>query len=148
MIMFYDILLLDDIACIKETLEQGRKRLCSLVQCIRGRVDIGSREIIDFSSGQAPILLQEVFSQATTRGWEGLVLKGCDDPYFSLDGIWFIKLKKDYIAGLGDTADLAIVGGRRDAIDEQELNIGRLWWTSFYIGCLENKDEAPPHQRC
>jgi hypothetical protein len=39
------------------------------------------------------------------------VLKGCDDPYFSLNSTKaFIKLKKDYIAGLGDTADFAIVG--------------------------------------
>ena len=152
MIMLYDILLLDDIACIKENLEQRRQRLCSLAQCIRGRVGIGSRKIIDFSSGRATILLQEVFTQAITRRWEGLVLKGCDDPYFSLDGTRFIKLKKDYIAGLGDAVDLAIVGGRRDATDEQEMNIGRLRWTSFYIGCLENKDEvrrsnAKPHFR-
>lgn len=54
------------------------------------------------------------------------MLKGCDDPYFFLDGTRFIKLKKDYIAELRDTADLAIVDGRRDATDEQELNIGRL----------------------
>jgi DNA ligase 4 len=152
MIMFYDILLLDDISCFRETREQRRQQLCSLVQCIRGRVGIGSREVIDFSSRQAPILLQEVFNQAVTRRWEGLMLKGCDDPFFSLDGTRFIKLKKDYIAGLGDTADLAIVGGRRDATDEQELNIGRLRWISFYIGCLENKDEvcrsnAKPHFR-
>jgi hypothetical protein len=54
----------------------------------------------------------------------------------------FIKLKKDHIAGLGDTADFTIVGGRRDARDEQEFGIGKLWWTSFYIRCLENKDEV------
>ena len=34
------------------------------------------------------------------------------------------------------------MGGHRDAKDEQELGIGKLWWTSFYIGCLENKDEV------
>jgi hypothetical protein len=28
-----------------------------------------------------------------------------------------------------------------DAKDEQELGIRKLWWTSFYIGCLENKYE-------
>lgn len=44
----------------------------------------------------------------------------------------------DYIAGLGDTADFAIVGGHRDAKDEQELGIEKLWWTSFYIGCLND----------
>jgi len=71
------------------------------------------------------------------------VLKGRDDPYFSFHRInGYIKLKKDYIVGLGDTADLAIVGGRRDAKDKQELRIGKLFWTSFYIGCLENKDEV------
>jgi hypothetical protein len=26
--------------------------------------------------------------------------------------------------------------------DEEELGIRKLWWTSFYIGCLENKDEV------
>jgi DNA ligase-4 len=71
------------------------------------------------------------------------VLKGCDGPYFLFHGIKsFIKLKKDHIAGLGDIADFVIVSGRRDVRDEQELGIGKLWWTSFYIGCLENKDEV------
>jgi DNA ligase 4 len=83
------------------------------------------------------------FAGAIVQRWEGLVLKGYDDPYFSLNGSKvIIKLKKDYIAGLGDTADFAIIGGRRDAKDEQELGIRKLWWTSFYIGCLENKDEV------
>ncbi|GAB1312558.1 hypothetical protein MFIFM68171_02768 [Madurella fahalii] len=71
------------------------------------------------------------------------LLKGCDDPYFSLDRSKArIKLKKDYIPGFGDTADLIVVGGRRDARDEQEIGAGKLWWTSFYIGCVENKGEA------
>jgi hypothetical protein len=92
-----------------------------------GRAEIESREIVNFSSFDAPELLSEAFARAITRRWEGFVLKGCDDPYFSFNGTAsFIKLKKDYIAGLGDTADFAIVGGRRDARDEQELGIGKL----------------------
>jgi DNA ligase-4 len=55
------------------------------------------------------------------------VLKGCDDPYLSSEeGRTFIKLKKDYIPGLGDTADFVIVGGRQDAGDAQDLQIGKL----------------------
>lgn len=70
------------------------------------------------------------------------MLKGCNDPYFSLNSAKaFIRLGGDYIEGLGDTADFAIVGGHRDEKDEQELGVGKLWRTSFYIGCLENKDE-------
>jgi DNA ligase-4 len=143
MIIFYDLLLLDGTVYIRETHNIRHRRLCTLVDCITGRADITSLEIIDFSSPNAPEVLGKVFAQAIVQRWEGLVLKGCDDPYISLNSAKaFIKLKKDYIPGLGDTADFAIVGGHRDAKDEQELGIGKLWWTSFYIGCLENKEEV------
>ncbi|KAM4056415.1 ATP dependent DNA ligase [Hirsutella rhossiliensis] len=59
-----------------------------------------------------------------------------------LDDTSSIKLKKDYIPGLGDSADFTIVGGNHSAEDEQEIGIGKLWWTSFFIGCMENKDEV------
>jgi DNA ligase 4 len=55
------------------------------------------------------------------------VLKDCDDSYFLFSGIQsFIKLKKDYIPGFGDTTDFAVIGGRRDIKDEQEIGIGKL----------------------
>lgn len=96
-----------------------------------------------FASLDADRQLSELFAQAITQRSEGLVLKDSDGPYFSAHGMQpMIKLNKDYIQGLGHTADLNIIGGFRDATDEQELNIGKLWWTSFYIGCLENKDDV------
>jgi hypothetical protein len=95
MIIFYDILLLDDTVCIREPHDRRRRLLESLIHCISGRADIGSREIIDFSSFDAPELLSEAFARAIARRWEGFVLKGCDDPYFSFKGTKsFIKLKK------------------------------------------------------
>uniref|UniRef100_A0A8H7K6E6 ATP-dependent DNA ligase family profile domain-containing protein n=1 Tax=Bionectria ochroleuca TaxID=29856 RepID=A0A8H7K6E6_BIOOC len=142
MIMFYDILLLDDIVCVRDSHETRRQLLQSLVRRIPGRADIGSREIVEFSSFTAPEQLNETFARAIAQRWEGLVLKGCDDPYFSFDTRKsFIKLKKDYIPGLGDTADFVIIGGSRNANDEQELGIGKLWWTAFYIACVENRRE-------
>jgi DNA ligase 4 len=102
-------------------------QLRALVHHTSGRVDIGSREIIKFSSPSATKLLRQAFAQAIARRWEGFVLKGCTDPYFSFNGAnSFIKLKKDYIPSLGDTADFAIVGGHRNAKDEQEVSIGKL----------------------
>ena len=143
MIMFYDVLLFDDIACISESLSTRRLRLRSLVQCIPGQADLGNYEMIDFSFPDAYDKLSRAFARAITQRWEGLVLKAYDGPYFSLNGSQsHIKLKKDYIPGLGDTADFAIVGGSRDAKVEQELGIGKLWWTSFYIGCLLNKNDV------
>lgn len=45
-----------------------------------------------------------------------------------------------YKAVLEDTADLAVKGGRCGAWHEQELGLGKLARTSFYLGCLENKE--------
>jgi len=141
MIMFYDILLLDDIVCATEPHDKRSHRLRSVVH--PGRAEIGTRVKIRFLSRHAPELLRYEFARAITAHWEDLVLKGCDDPYFAFSGTHqYIKLKKDYITGLGDTADFAIIGGRRDARDEQELRIGKLAWTTFYLGCLENKDDV------
>jgi DNA ligase 4 len=50
-----------------------------------GRADVGSREKIDFSSRRAPTLLQQAFARAIIQQWEGLVLKGCDQPFVSFD---------------------------------------------------------------
>ncbi|KAH7124529.1 hypothetical protein EDB81DRAFT_911349 [Dactylonectria macrodidyma] len=123
----YDILLLDDIVCGLKTHDEWRRRLQSLVRRIPGRTDIGSREVIEFSSFDAAERLSETFARAITQRWEGFVLKGCDNTYFSFNRSRpFIKLKKDYIPGLGDTADFVIIRGRRDAGDEHELSISSL----------------------
>ena len=98
-----------------------------MVYCISGRVDIGIREIIDFVFFDAVELFSEVFTRVITRLWEGFMLKDCDEPYFLFNRIkLFIKLKKDYIAGLGDAVDFIIISGRRDTRDEQEFGIGKL----------------------
>jgi DNA ligase 4 len=55
------------------------------------------------------------------------MLKDCDNPYFSFHGTKsFIKLKKNHIAGLENTADFTIINGRRDVRDEQKLRIRKL----------------------
>jgi hypothetical protein len=36
-------------------------------------------------------------------------------------------LKKNYITGFENTADFAIIGGRRDIRNEQKFEIGKLW---------------------
>ncbi|KAJ6436018.1 DNA ligase (ATP) [Purpureocillium lavendulum] len=143
MVMFYDLLLLDDTFCARESLDKRRHRLQSLVCRIPGHADIGSREVVTFSLMNAAEELTAVFARAITQRWEGLVLKGCDDPYFTFDNSkLFIKLKKDYIPGLGDSADFIIVGGHHNTDDEHDIGMGKLWWTAFYIGCVDNKDEV------
>ncbi len=47
------------------------------------------------------------------------MLKDCNDSYFLFIGAkLFIKLKKNYIIGLGDITDFAIISGRCDTRDK------------------------------
>jgi hypothetical protein len=50
-----------------------------------------------------------------------------------------VKLKKDYIPGLGDSVDLVVVGGRRDPAAVRALGLGKWAWTNFYLACVEEK---------
>ena len=81
------------------------------------------------------ITIAHRLATAITQNWEGLVLKACQDSYVSAQGgvQRNVKLKKDYIPGLGDSADLVMVGGRRDASAVYALGLGNLSWTIFYL---------------
>ena len=141
MIMFYDVLLLDDVQCLRETYKQRRQRLENLVLCIEGQSDIAWQQNIDFSAHTAKKQLQTLFADGVSKGWEGFVLRQRNVPFFAPEGrARCIKLKKDYIAGLGDSCDLLVVGGRKSCQTDPDLDGGKLLWTSFYVACLENKE--------
>lgn len=143
MIMFFDVLLLDDKVLANKEHDIRRQHLKGLVRKIAGLAEICEQDLINFGSRRAPEQLREAFARSITLGWEGFVLKGCNDPYFSLHSSpRTIKLKKDYISALGDTADLCIVGGRRDGRLAQQFALDDVSWTTFYLACLENKPEV------
>lgn len=142
MIVFYDLLLLDNKNLTAQPHSERRKELERIVQPIEGLAQVGQRQIINFGAEGARDELLEFLEHAIEQKWEGLVLKGCADTYLSWDkASRVIKLKKD-LMGLGDVADLCVVGGRRDQIVVDELKMGPLEWTSFYVACLENKEEV------
>ncbi|KAB8234824.1 ATP dependent DNA ligase domain protein [Aspergillus alliaceus] len=148
MIVFFDILLLDDDVCLRKPHRERRLLLKDVIQVIAGRADISEQRVLDFCRPGSQSQLESIFAKGVAERWEGFVLKGCEEPYFTTFpsrengsyGRW-IKLKKDYIPGLGDTVDLAIIGGRYDSRDAVGLKqINKLSWTHFFIGCLVNKD--------
>jgi DNA ligase-4 len=142
MMMFYDIHLLDDLSCIYEPYERRRQRLNALVRPVPGRAEIGEWEKMDFRRPDSAVNLAHRMANAISQNWEGLVLKACQDAYISTCGgiQKHVKLKKDYIPGLGDSADLVVVGGRRDASVVHTLGSGNWSWTAFSLACVENKD--------
>lgn len=150
MFVYFDILLLDDDVCLKLPHRKRRLLLQSIVKTISGRAAIAEQEILDFGRPDSQHRLAVSFSNAVTQRWEGFVLKACDEPYFPMHcagvddsfGRW-VKLKKDYIAGLGDTIDLALIGASYDAQHAAAITCRRkLRWTHFLVGCLLNKEQV------
>lgn len=160
MIMCFDILLLDDNVCLRAPHRQRRLLLQEVVQKIPGRSDIAEQELLDFDHADSQDRLEAGFAKAIAQRWEGYVLKASDEPYFPIYaagvdesfGRW-IKLKKDYIPGLGDAVDLALIGACYNAQDAAALMpLQNLRWTHFLVGCLLNKEavvrnKSMPHYR-
>ncbi|KAJ5958072.1 uncharacterized protein N7479_005222 [Penicillium vulpinum] len=150
MIMFFDILLLDNDVCLAKPHRERRLLLQKVVKPISGRADLAHQEVLDFNRVDSYNRLERTFEKAITQRWEGYVLKASDEPYFpiystGLDpmfGRW-IKLKKDYIPGLGDTLDLMLIGANYNTRDAPDLRqIKKLKWTHFFVGCLLNKERV------
>ncbi|KAJ5669866.1 hypothetical protein N7462_010936 [Penicillium macrosclerotiorum] len=148
MIVFFDILLLDDDVCLRAPHRKRRLLLQKVVQSIPGHAAVAEQDILDFSRIDSKSRLEASFAKAITQRWEGYVLKGCDEPYFPIYAAGvdksfsrWIKLKKDYIPGLGDTVDLALVGACYNAQEAAAISPStKLKWTHFLVGCLLNKD--------
>lgn len=157
MIIFYDVMLLDDDPVLHRTHRERRHLLEKLVKPIVGRVGLLWQKHVSFSTPDGARRLKQALAQAFVMRWEGLVLKPSDEPYFNLerssDGRYpsrWIKLKKDCIKGLGDSADFAVLGAGYDVREARKYPHLDLSWTHFYIGCLKNKDAvlhsaAKPH---
>ncbi|KAK5797412.1 hypothetical protein VI817_003703 [Penicillium citrinum] len=148
MIIFFDILVLDDDICLRKPHRERRIILKDVVETIHGQAALSEQEILDFGHLDSQHRLEISFAKAIAQRWEGYVLKACDEPYFpmytagmnSSFGRW-IKLKKDYITGLGDTVDLSLVGAYYDARDAVSMpSLRGLKWTHFLVGCLLNKE--------
>ena len=116
-----------------------------------GSVDFSFSEFRDPRARQK--FLQHHFRKARMQRLEGLVLKPLDGSYLSLlpqndsnyDGT-IIKMKADYIPGMGDTADFVIVGAFSSSAHKIEHNLlKQIKWTHFELACIVNKDNVHDH---
>lgn len=149
MIIYYDVMLMDNDPIIDKSHTRRRRLLKKLITPIPGRAALAVRDLIDFSSANGPNHLQQALARAFAMRWEGLVLKPSNEPYYSTRQLssgeypsCWIKMKKDYIKGLGDTADFAVVGAGYDVAEARKFGSLKLKWTHFHLGCLTNKDEV------
>lgn len=147
MMVYYDILLLDDRSLLDVRHSERFKLLERVVHPSKGRAELVPRHVIDFAHGLAVSELRKAFANVIVNKGEGLVLKP-DEPYFNFHhdnqpfGGRCVKLKKEYIGNLGDVGDFAVVGAGYLASKARSYAISNLQWTHFYVGCLDNKEQV------
>lgn len=150
MIVYYDVLLVDDESLLGLRQTERLKRLEHLVCRRRGHAEIAERIIIDLAGPSGPSDLRRAFAASITSRSEGLVLKP-DEPYFDFTGSRRhltgspVKLKKEYIGTFGDVGDFAVVGASYNPVKARSYQIPGLKYTHFYIACLTNKEAVQRH---
>ncbi|KAJ8126525.1 hypothetical protein O1611_g7111 [Lasiodiplodia mahajangana] len=147
MIIYYDVLLIDDESFLGVKNSERFRRLQELITCRKGYAELVPRTTVRTSRPSAVKALRELFAQCISSRGEGLVLKP-DEPYFDFHSMnshsrcFNIKLKKEYVQGWGDVGDFAVVGASYDAAKAKEYKLPNVKWTHFFIGCLENGHQA------
>ncbi|KAI4765799.1 DNA ligase/mRNA capping enzyme [Aureobasidium sp. EXF-3400] len=139
MIILFDLLLLDDEDILSRSVEERKARLSSIYKRIHGHAAPAESCVMNFSQVNAERRLMNHFAASIASRHEGLVLKPCGVSYLSPNTVSGIKLKKDYIAGLGDEADFAVVGASYSAQEAKKRSDLRLKFTHFHLGCLMDK---------
>ena len=145
-IVFFDLLVLDDELVMRRPINERRQWLREVYKKIGGRAMGAEWKVVDFKRGQcAKRALVQQFAASIAERCEGLVLKPCNVPYFALERDpmqSYIKLKKDYMADLGDEADFAVVGTSYDAQQALRSGLTNIKWTDFHLACLVNKADT------
>ncbi|KAF9653358.1 DNA ligase/mRNA capping enzyme, partial [Thelephora ganbajun] len=138
-LVFFDVLLLDSRPLTSLPYHERRKIMESIVLPIPGFSLLAERSPIDITKGidAASVQLKTVFAHALADHQEGLVLKADEGAY--IKSPW-VKLKKDYIPGLGDCVDLVIVGACWEKDRGRELRVPPSAFTTFCLGMLVNAD--------
>lgn len=105
-IFAFDLLHLNDQSLIKMTLEERRKILKeSFVETPGKFMFANSRDVDNLDE------MQEVLDEAVKSQCEGLMVKALDSTYeIAKRSQYWLKLKKDYLEGVGDTVDAVVVG--------------------------------------
>ena len=152
MIVFFDLLLLDDENVMNQSVEQRKAVLSRVYKKIEGHAMSAESTLLDFGKPDSERKLMHQFAASNALRHEGLVLKPCGVPYLSASDLpstfcpKTIKLKKDYISGLGDEADFAVIGASYNAQEANKRPDLNLAWTRFHLGCLMNESDVERFQ--
>ncbi|KAK7202672.1 hypothetical protein BZA70DRAFT_292183 [Myxozyma melibiosi] len=147
MVVFFDVLEIDGISMLNESYEARRGVLEKVVSEVDGHAMLAERTVVRCSESRCTTKgVAPVFERVVGSGGEGVVVKLCDSTYLEasmkVGNQQWIKLKKDYLAGRGDTEDFCVIGAGVDTKRAVERKMGPGEYNVYYIGCMKNKEEV------
>ena len=111
MVILYDILHLNGENLMHRPYKDRRRVLESVLKERETFVELVKYTLVDFTNPNGgSSLLADLFKRSVENQEEGLIIKDANSRYIPGDRSHWLKLKKDYIEGFGDTAEFAIVG--------------------------------------
>lgn len=136
---FFDVIYLNDESLLEFSYDKRRHILEECIHVIPHYTMLVERKLFDFDCEDARDALRHHYATVIAERHEGLVLKPAGSIYndFRSEQKWY-KVKKDYIDGLGDTADYAIIGASWDQDRGRELRVPTSTYTIWYIGLCDN----------
>ncbi|GEM07306.1 ATP dependent DNA ligase [Rhodotorula toruloides] len=136
MIVWFDVLVMDGESLLDQPYQARRARLESLVLPIEGFSMLADSVIVDFDyTEKAVSKLRDRFANIIASRCEGLMLKPLNSAYNDLRcGQRWVKLKKDFIPGAGDTMDVCVVGASWQRKRGRELLVPPSVYTTFFVG--------------
>jgi ATP-dependent DNA ligase I len=108
-LFIFDILFKDGKPLLDEPLEVRRELIKSSVDFVPNRVMISEMRHVTGTAEQRKAAMTKHLNWAIAMGLEGLVIKDVKSRYEPGARHW-IKLKKDYLDGMADSADLVVLG--------------------------------------
>ncbi|KAK4047009.1 hypothetical protein OIV83_005695 [Microbotryomycetes sp. JL201] len=141
MAVWFDVLLVDTESLLEVPYHQRRARLAKLIKEIHGFSQLAHVEMIDFRRKQKGLqLLREVFAHTIAMRGEGVMVKPALSVYNDLrPNMRWIKLKKDFIPGAGDTMDVHVLGASWQKQRGRELLVPPSTFTTFFVGFRADK---------
>jgi DNA ligase-4 len=157
MLVFFDVLVLDDEAVLRHGLQKRRSLLRRLIKVSVGCSMRSEWSLLEFKTGDGIMDFKQAFARSLANHQEGLILKPLHGPYFPLAiepgqrrrcAQFFIKVKQDYLADMGgqrDLGDFAVMGASFEAQVAPKTDVRPLHWTHFHLGCCSNLSAVQLH---
>ncbi|KAK0188852.1 hypothetical protein F5146DRAFT_1140422 [Armillaria mellea] len=140
-LVFFDVLYLNSESLLSSPYRERRRILESIIKPIPDYALLSDRVPIPMHNAEeAEAKFRQVYAESIGDYQEGVVLKADDSGYNRVGRPW-VKLKRDYIQGLGDTVDLVLLGAGWGKDRGRILDVPTDTFTTFYIGTLKNAEE-------